>query len=339
MDSAYIYSKQAFYSRPRNYELYKSAVKYAIEKKDTLELLKEHTLFDKYRPMSETWILVAKGLHYSGYNYSSLMAFVNKGLKKFPNDSTLLKQKNQLLISTYLTGGQKLESRSELDKALKSYEKALKIDSKNTYIAQNIGFNYLKQGQNKKAISYLLDALKYPGQTDGKTEFYLGLLYLKENDKINALKYFNLSKNKNYPLAKQIISNYSNVFTDEKTIIKRKNDLVIADYITEGQKFETEKKMDKALVAYKKALEIDPSSIYASQNIGFYYLKVGQTKKAINYLLAALKYPGLTDGKTEFFLAICYLKEGEKTKACEYLNISKNKNYPLAQESLTRICK
>lgn len=340
LDSAYIYSKQAFYLRPRNYELYNSAVKYAIEKKDTLELLKEHTLFDKYRPMSETWILVAKGLHYSGYNYSSLMAFVNKGLKKFPKDSILLQQKNQLLVSTYLTGGQKLENASELDKALGSYGKALKIDPKNIYVIQNIGFNYLKQGQNKKAIKYLIDALKYPGLKDGKTEFFIGLTYLKENDKINALKYLNLSKNKNYPLAKQLTSNlYNSSITDEKALIKKKNDLLVADYITEGQKLENEKKMDKALETYKKALEIDPNSIYASQNIGFYYLKVGQTKKAINYLLAALKYPGLTNGKTEFFLAICYLKENEKIKACKYLNISKSKNYAPAQESLTSICK
>jgi tetratricopeptide (TPR) repeat protein/O-antigen ligase len=340
IDSAYIYSKLAFYLRPRNYAIFKSAIDFAISKRDTLEILKEHKLFSQYRPMAETWNLAANGLKNSGYSYKNLIGFIDDGLNKFPKDSLLAKQKNELLITTYLTGGQNFENKSELDKALKSYEKALKIDSKNSYISQNIGFNYLKQGQYNKAISYLLDALKYPGLNDGKTEFYLGIAYSKENDKTNALKYFNISKDKNYPLAKLLISNHNSAsLINEKALLKRKNDLLIADYITEGQNFEEQKKMDKALESYKKALKIDSNNIYAFQNIGFYYLKVGQTNKAINNLLNALKYPGLNDGKTEYFLAICYLKENDKNNACKYLNISKDKNYSDAQPLIVNICK
>lgn len=338
IDSAYIYSKQAFYLRPRNYDLFTSAVNFAISKKDTSEIIKQHKLFSQYRPMPKAWNLTARGLKYSGYNYQNLIELIDQGLKKFPQDSALTVQKNELLITSYLTGGQNFENKSDLNNALQSYEKALKIDPKNVYISQNIGFNYLKQGQNKKAINTLLEALKHPGLNDGKTEFFLGISYLKENDKTNALKYFNLSKNKNYPAAKQLMSKMQNVGADEAVIKKRKNDLLIADLITEGQKFEENKEMDKALVSYQKALKVDPKSIYAAQNIGFYYLKVGQSKKAINYLLNALKYPGLNDGKTEYFLAICYLKEDDKTNACKYLNISKNKNYSNV-EQLLKMCK
>lgn len=338
IDSAYIYIKKAFYLRPRNYDLFNTAINFAISKRDTLEIVKEHELFSQYRPMPKTWDLAVRGLKYSGYNYQNLIKLIDQGLKKFPQDSALTVQKNELLITSYLTGGQNFENKSDLNNALQSYEKALEIDPKNVYISQNIGFNYLKQGQNKKAINTLLEALKHPGLNDGKTEFFLGISYLKENDKTNALKYFNLSKNKNYPAAKQLMSKMQNVGADEAVIKKRKNDLLIADLITEGQKFEENKEMDKALVSYQKALKVDPKSIYAAQNIGFYYLKVGQSKKAINYLLNALKYPGLNDGKTEYFLAICYLKEDDKTNACKYLNISKNKNYSNA-EQLLKMCK
>lgn len=89
----------------------------------------------------------------------------------------------------------------------------------------------------------------------------------------------------------------------------------------------------------EKAEKIDPKNIYAAQNIGFYYLKTGRSKKAINYLLNALKYPGLNDGKTEYFLSICYLQEDDKTNACKYLNISKSKNYPDAEQLVVKICK
>ncbi|WP_264554331.1 tetratricopeptide repeat protein [Flavobacterium sp. N503310] len=338
IDSAYIYAKQAFYLRPRNYDIFKTSINFAISKRDTNEIVKQHKLFSQYRPMPQTWDLAARGLKFSGYNYQNLLKFIDQGLKKFPEDSTLTAQKNQLLITSYLTGGQNFENKSDLNNALQSYEKALKIDPKNVYVSQNIGFNYLKQGQNKKAINALLEALKYPGLNGGKTEFFLGIAYLKENDKTNALKYFNLSKDKNYPAAKQLIAtSQNNNFADEAALKKRKNDLLIADLITEGQNFEEQKKMDEALESYQKALKIDSKNIYAAQNIGFYYLKVGQSKKAINYLLNALKYPGLNGGKTEYFLAICYLKENDKTNACKYLNISKSKNYSDAQQ-LLKMC-
>ncbi len=43
--------------------------------------------------MSETWLQAAKGLQSSGYNYESLINFVNKALKEFPKDSALIKEK------------------------------------------------------------------------------------------------------------------------------------------------------------------------------------------------------------------------------------------------------
>ncbi|KFF04641.1 O-antigen ligase family protein [Flavobacterium reichenbachii] len=339
IDSAYIYSKQAYYLRPRNYDLFKSIARYAVIKEDTLELLKAHKLFSQYRNIPESWSVVGAALQNAGASPKRLISFVNEGLKKMPNDSTLTKKKNELLISSYLQGGQNFETISEFDNALKSYEKAIKIDPKNIYISQNIGFNYFKQGQNKKALSSLLDALKYPGLNDGKTEFFLGICYLKENDKTSALKYFAISKDKNYLPAKQLMLQFNNNFNEQAAVTKRKNDLLIADYITEGQNFEVQKKLKEALQSYEKALKVDPKSIYASQNIGFYYLKVGESKKAINYLVNALKYPGLNDGKTEYFLGICYLKENNINSACKYLNISKGKNYSDARPLIEKFCK
>lgn len=338
IDSAYIYSKQAFYLRPRNYDIFNNAIKFAISQRDTLEIIKQNKLFSQYRPMPQTWDIAARGLQYSGYNYRNLLKFIDEGLSKFPKDSILTIQKNELLITSYLIGGQNFENKSDLNNALHSYEKALKIDPRNVYVSQNIGFNYLKQGQNKKAINAFLEALKSPGLNDGKTEFFLGICYLKENDKANALKYFNLAKEKNYSVAKQLMSKIQNTDAEEAAFKKRKNDLLIADLITEGQKFEEQKKMDEALESYQKALKIDPKSIYAAQNIGFYYLKAGQSKKAINYLLNALKYPGLNGGKTEYFLAICYLQENDNSNACKYLHISKSKGYRDAEALIASKC-
>ncbi|MET3028957.1 O-antigen ligase family protein [Flavobacterium sp. UW10123] len=339
LDSAYIYSKQAFYLRPRNYGMYKSSINYAISRKDTLEILKEHTLFNSYRPMSETWIQAANGLQSSGYNYKNLMRFIDKGLKVFPKDSMLNKQKKYHLVIDYIVKGQTFERQSKFKEALEMYENALKIDSQNVYALQNIGFYYYNRGEYTKAISFLVDALKYPGLNDGKTEFYLGMSYLAIRNNESADKYFNISKNKKYISEKQLETNIKNTKSEEEIANKRKRDLLIADYITIGQKFEDEKKLDQALKSYQKALKIDPNNIYAFQNIGFYYLKIRQYEKAINCLLNALKYPGLNDGKTEYFLAISYLNVSDKNNACKYLNISKNKKYPNAESVLENTCK
>ncbi|TDO71225.1 O-antigen ligase [Flavobacterium chryseum] len=205
IDSAYIYAKRAFYLRPRNYDLYKSASYYAMQKKDTLELLKQHKIFSQFRNVPEAWSAVAATLESNGADQKRIINFLNEGLKKMPNDSILTKRKNTILITNYIVEGQNFESQAKSEKAIESYMKALKLDSKNVYVLQNVGFYYLKKGQNKEAISYLLEALKYPGLYDGKTEFFLGICYLKVNDKANACKYFNIAKTKNFSNANGMI--------------------------------------------------------------------------------------------------------------------------------------
>ncbi|KAF2338156.1 O-antigen ligase family protein [Flavobacterium tistrianum] len=212
IDSAYIYSKQAFYLRPRNYEIYNVAINFAIRKKDTAEILKEHKLFSLYRPMPETWLVAYEGLKNSGYNHKNLSKFIDKGLKLFPKDSILkneriniLHQNKDDLVATYITEGQNFENESKFDQAIDSYRKALKIDNENIYASQNIGFFYLKRAQPEKAIPYLLKALKYPGLNGGKTEFFLAISYLKVNDNKSACKYLKIAKDKKYDFPQQLI--------------------------------------------------------------------------------------------------------------------------------------
>lgn len=210
IDSAYFYSKKAFNLRPRNYNMYSTFTRYASLKKDTLEILKAHQIFNQYRPMTESWIQASKTLQISGYNIKSLISFLNKGLKAFPGDSTLIMQRNDLLITNYLVEGQVYEEKSKLDKALESYKNALKIDPKNVYALQNMGFYYLNIQQFDKAIPNLENALKNPGLSGGKTEFYLAICFLNQNNKTNACKYFNLSKNKGYERAQDLIKQNCN---------------------------------------------------------------------------------------------------------------------------------
>jgi len=203
IDSAYVYIKEAFYLRPRNLFYYKYSTNLAAVKKDTIEILKEAELFSKYRKIPEAWSVPAAELQKTTFNKKSLIRFVDQGLKEIPNDSTLMKFKNDIVVKDYILEGQIFLSQSKFDKSLESFQKALKINPNDIYLQQSIGLNYYLSGRYKEAIPYFLNALKYPGLSNGITEFYTGTCYLKNNDVENACKYFNLSKAKNFPAAEQ----------------------------------------------------------------------------------------------------------------------------------------
>lgn len=203
LDSAYVYSKEAFYIRPRNLLFFKYATNMAAINKDTVEILKEHRIFSGYRKTPEAWIVSATELQKANFNQKNLIHFVDQGLKEIPNDSTLLKFKNDILVKRYTYEGQVFLSQSKFDKSLESFEKALKINPKDVYLLQSIGLNYYYSKKYTKALGYFLDAIKYPGLNNGLTEFYIGTCYLNINDRENACKYFNLSKAKNFAGAQQ----------------------------------------------------------------------------------------------------------------------------------------
>ncbi|WP_264537701.1 O-antigen ligase family protein [Flavobacterium sp. N1736] len=203
VDSAYVYIKEAFYLRPRDLFYYQHSTSLAAVKKDTTEILKEYKLFSKYRKIAETWSIPATELQKAKYNEKSLNSFIDHGLKEMPNDSTLKKLKSNLLVKKYTLDGQVLLSQSKFNESLESFKEALKIDPKDAYLLQSIGLNYYYSKNYIQALTYFLDAVKYPGLNNGLAEYYIGICYLKNNDQKNACKYFNLSKAKNFGGAQQ----------------------------------------------------------------------------------------------------------------------------------------
>lgn len=124
----------------------------------------------------------------------------------------------------------------------------------------------------------------------------------------------------------------------DSTLLKQKNTFLITNYIIEGQNFIDQSNPAKALETYQKALKIDPENIYVLQNIGFYYYGLNQYPKAITYFKNALKHPGLNNGKTEFFISLCYMKTNDKPNVCKYLLLARDKNYPGAQVVYDKYC-
>ncbi|MCY1510624.1 putative bicarbonate transporter, IctB family [compost metagenome] len=114
---------------------------------------------------------------------------------------------------------------------------------------------------------------------------------------------------------------------------------LISDYIIAGQELFAKGKHERALQLYEKALAIDSTDVFALQKIGFYYFNLQQSAKAIPYLKKALEKDGLTGGKTEYFLALCYLNVNDQVNACKYLVLAHEIAYPAAETMFLQHCR
>ncbi|KAF2510234.1 O-antigen ligase family protein [Flavobacterium zhairuonense] len=99
-DSAYTYSKKAFYAKPRNIYYFKMAIYLANLKKDPTEIVKMYNVFSTYRKDSQAYLYYAKCLAWSGaYDIKRMKQIVNEGVKLYPKDQDL--QKWQSVLSKY----------------------------------------------------------------------------------------------------------------------------------------------------------------------------------------------------------------------------------------------
>ena len=229
-DTAYKYIKTAFYSRPRTTNFYLDALKMASIKKDTSEIFKIHELFTKYRSMPSNWKNTASALSISKYDTNKIIAFVNKGLKIYPTDTTLLNRKTRLLKrkestninNTFVNGlpaesatkinymleAKKMGDAQQFDKAIVLYNKAFKENPEKVVILQDIAVCYYQLDKPEIAINYLERILNNPRLNDGKTEYLLSGCYFKIKDKKNGCNYLNIAFNKKYPNTEQLLNQF-----------------------------------------------------------------------------------------------------------------------------------
>lgn len=112
------------------------------------------------------------------------------------------------------------------------------------------------------------------------------------------------------------------------------------NYLAIAEKYGIEKKFDLALVNYEKALIETPNNPIIRQNIGICNIMLKNYSKGIESLKKILNNPTLNDGKTEYYIGVAYFNSnGDKNKACEFLNIAKSKNYQSAIEIANTYCK
>jgi len=96
IDSSYIYSKKAFYGKPRNFYYFRMASYLAAMKKDSTEVTKIFNLYNTYRKEQQAYSYYAQCVSWSGYDIKKIKTVVDDGLKLYPQDVELLKLKKVL---------------------------------------------------------------------------------------------------------------------------------------------------------------------------------------------------------------------------------------------------
>ena len=208
IDSAYFYTKRSLEIRPRCESYFYETISTAILKKDTINILKLHNDFIKYRNDPKYWINTSSALILSKCSYKNSIKFVEEGLKIFPNDSTLIERRNSFEFDVDTKKATKLMNEKKYLEAITVYNKILKKDKESVKTLQNIGLCYGGMKDYKKAIIYLEKTLNLSKNDDGKTAYYLGVCYYELKNKVKGCNYINLAVEKNYQNAANIRDKY-----------------------------------------------------------------------------------------------------------------------------------
>lgn len=244
--------------------------------------------------------------------------------------------------------------------ALHYFELAQKLNpylGNSDWYIHKIAFN---SGDIDKAYKYVKIAFnKRPRNRD----FYLSALFIanEKKDTVGMIKIHNqftkyrkMASNWVSTSKALQLSGYSNkklrsfldeglaFFPKDSLLLERRSNALYAlrdNYLIKAKEYGDQENFDLAVTYYQKALKEDPQNELMIQNIGICYFKMNQFEKAINTLLKIVDSPSLNGGTVEYVLGISYIAIQNKTKGCKYLRISKEKNFPDAEQSIKRFCK
>jgi tetratricopeptide (TPR) repeat protein len=190
---------------------------------------------------------------YNDKNYKDASAIYEVLSKKYVIFSDAL---NGLAVTTKAMGG-------DLERAIRIYLRAVRIDPLNGYIYNNLSNAYKALGRNQEAIQAAYDAIR-SDRTNG--EFYnnIGLLFERVKDYSNAIEAYKTA-----------------VRVDGKNT-KSINNLGVLLY--------HRKRYDESAQVFQVALDIDPNYIEVYSNMGAALNKAKRYDEAIEALENAIKH-------------------------------------------------
>jgi O-antigen ligase len=109
-------------------------------------------------------------------------------------------------------------------------------------------------------------------------------------------------------------------------------------YFDRGLSAFNAKQYSSAIADFKKVTEMNPQSYTSFENIGMSYFALNQPGEALGYFDQVIRMNAATDGKSEFFKAMCLSQTGRKAEACPFLRAAAAKGYKDAAVYMKDIC-
>ncbi len=239
-------------------------------------------------------------------------------IKLFPNDSR-----------SYFIAGLGASYANDDSSAIELLKKSLLIDSLNSDGWQALGVVYFQTGKFYEMESAMSRAVNiFPN--DFRINLFLGIALNREGKNLEAVKPLEKAVSLNptsmdalstLALVYEAINKYDDAYRVYETALKvdSTNALILNNYAYSLSERGID--LEKALTMAKKAVAAEPKNSAYLDTIGWIYFKLGDYKKAANYVSEALSLRTAADGSPavlEEHLGDIYMKLGDKKQAIEY---------------------
>ena len=218
IDSAFHYSKKAFYGLPNNALHGATYATVLSVKGDTLELNRAlDNLSGNSNPVIWKNFIIAYGANAKPGDHG-MVKRINKAVELYPNDTEI---KNMQRL--YVIGQEKInESNSIAAEALAFYNQGRYIEAAEKFIAagninyveyshfENAASAYFLAGDYGQSFIYLSRVIEEFKPMTGKSEYLKGLIAINWGDSVQACEMFNTSISYGYSQAQDSINQYCN---------------------------------------------------------------------------------------------------------------------------------
>jgi O-antigen ligase/tetratricopeptide (TPR) repeat protein len=214
MDSAHFYAKRAFNAWPRASSYYKNIIFTSAKLKDTNEIKRALQIsLDAKNDVVLTWNQYLLGMFEVKQGADkTLLAQLEKTLKKFPADTAILNSTAKMLrggsrdLRGLLAKGNTLFVQGKYGQAAAIYIELSKQDTGNFSHLENAAICYYAGKRFAESLFYFAKSEQHPGNNSGKSAYFAGMSELSLGKKEEACASFARSKAKAYPDASSAIS-------------------------------------------------------------------------------------------------------------------------------------
>ncbi len=206
------------------------------------------------------------------------------------------------------------------EKAITELEKQVQEKPDNASLRVRLAQRYFQNKQIDAAMDQYEQALKITPKL-GDALVGVGLVYLQRDDTKKALEYFN----------KEIKNASKGEFADIDKNLENA-------YFYSGMIYLTDKKYDKAIGFFEKAIKIESAASDNHYYLGVALYETGKTKEAIKYLKNAVMFEPKF-AQAHYYLGKAYEDSGNKKEAKkEYQKaVDSQTNYKEAKEALEKL--